>query len=438
MKSSWGKRIAEQTSSRDPRVRRRPVADAPAHPEQDQRLAKPGADALGRAPAMALSEANVPADIAQPLVSTSTLPPPFCQAVLTGPIQAVLDEYAKGLVTSEDEHTSSLARFFLKQGPQLHATREAIAQVTNVPRAKIETCLCTLANAFVHTYQMQRRLLEQTLADSNAELLAYFEVSRYDETPMKVSQRQQLSSSSSTPTTSLVPASSPSSSATTPGAGQSRRAVEGVSLPAVAVISKLFAVESRFTMLVKVPDSCTPQTGPSQYVIFQGTSLSPLHVVERATTECIYTCLLESSHVSEAASQFKFKARTTTTDQAGSNYVAEKAVLAKRPGWSGLRLPRNVHLVANSFTPDLCICGRAHHWSHCIFLELILWVQHDGLPTVSHCSSIWFALRGLGRPRPRLMWLPTATLSWSSLLAQAAIWRSSATYSKPFLMGTGA
>ena len=348
MQSSWSKRISAQAAARGPQPHRRQAARAAEEGEQEQ-LAPQGGAVAPRGLPLPPAEANVPQDIVRQLTSPSSMCTPFCHALLQSSVSTVLDHCARDQSVGLDEHTTAMAQFFLRQRPQLHASREAISQVTNVPRAKIEACLSTLANAILHTDQVQRRVFEQAIVNSNVSLIAYFEVSRYDETPMKVSQRQQLGQSSTSAPSSRAPASSPVI-ADRPGSSIHPHDQAGVSLPAVAVISKLFAVENRFAILVKVNNVEDTSEPAGKYVLFQGVSLTPLHIVDRATAECLQACLLESSHATDASNQFRFKARTTTTDQAGSNQLAEKAVLSQRPGWSGLHLPCNVHLVANAFS----------------------------------------------------------------------------------------
>ena len=76
--------------------------------------------------------------------------------------------------------------------------------------------------------------------------------------------------------------------------------------------------------------------------------------------------MIESSPAGVFAESFRFKARIATTDQAGSNYGAERTVMATRsPEWAHCHLPCNVHIIAAVFSKtfklmDADISGMVH------------------------------------------------------------------------------
>eukprot|EP00975_Prorocentrum_lima_P063312 12890779-Prorocentrum_lima.AAC.1 len=60
---------------------------------------------------------------------------------------------------------------------------------------RIEPCLCSVASALFHSDQHSRRAFEHTLVESGAVLALHVNISRYDATPMPVTQTQIIDQS---------------------------------------------------------------------------------------------------------------------------------------------------------------------------------------------------------------------------------------------------
>ena len=102
-------------------------------------------------------------------------------------------------------------------------------------------------------------------------------------------------------------------------------------------------------MVLKVLEPISEEL-QTQYVVLQGSCLAGLRLLDRATGECQFRCLQDSSPTSLAANRFKFKVRATTTDQAAANHSAETAFMQGRSeqNWAHLHLPCNMHIIAKA------------------------------------------------------------------------------------------
>ena len=292
-------------------------------------------------PKVAAIQADVKEQDLQGLLALKPLS--FCPGLLQGSISAVLNGLVKSPESIHATPLAKLADFFLSSTKLLHTSKESIAKLTGVPPDRVEPNLSLLANTMLHMDQVSRRDFEKMISTSGMDLVAYIELSRYDETPMKVGQQHSVpamaSSAKSTPTTWSSGSLGPSSSSVLQDHLNT------------ATPSKLFSIENKVLMILKMPNSDdTADPADPGFIAVLASNLTSHRILSRATGDVLMSCLLDASSTSEHASGFHLKMRATTTDQAGSNNTAEQGVLQKRPGWTGLHLPCLAHIVAGCFS----------------------------------------------------------------------------------------
>ena len=240
--------------------------------------------------------------------------------------------------------------FFQKHHAQLHASKEALSKLTGVSPDLLESKVGLLANVFQWVDREDHIHFQQTMASTGATLIAFAELNRYDETPLRIRHRGPPPELADVVPGSHEPQSQPHGQGVP---SLKHRSSLKVPLKALATVSKVFAVESKYWMLVRI-DPTTPDEEVAFYA-FKSTGLNLLHLVDKATAPTFLTCLKQSTISSEHTEGFKFKVRATTTDQAPSNYNAEQGVMASRPGWSSLHLPCNMHILARSFSKTFAL-----------------------------------------------------------------------------------
>eukprot|EP00971_Amphidinium_carterae_P181294 3596568-Amphidinium_carterae.1 len=84
-------------------------------------------------------------------------------------------------------------RFYLQRQSLLHASKEAVSQQICVPVDKLERNLVMLISAYRHLEHMQRQQVVNLCKSGLATPLCYLDISRYDETPMRVSFKNAFS-----------------------------------------------------------------------------------------------------------------------------------------------------------------------------------------------------------------------------------------------------
>ena len=120
-------------------------------------------------------------------------------------------------------------------------------------------------------------------------------------------------------------------------------------------IEKMFSTEQRYAVLIKTEVE-TSDGLADEFVALTGAGLTWNQLLSRATGPCLKRALLETNSVSQAANAFAFKARVTTTDQAGSNTVAEQLMCGSRgKAWTGLHLYCNAHHTARALTKTMSL-----------------------------------------------------------------------------------
>ena len=273
-------------------------------------------------------------------------PPPFWPNVLAplfADVALLASTSSMASPTSLEAEMDRVANYFCKTDRQLHSSKAALSQLVQCPAQKLEPHLGVLAATLIHCDGSQRAAFEAAVSASACTLVAYVELSRFDETPVKVGQKHLLRPETHRRQTPH-PSQPASATAEVRGLSDSSLARTAARLPTTDTVTKLMAVENKFLCLIYVDPHAQPESGGDapQYICFTGSSLSHLRMLERATGQCILECLLGNSLSSPSCNHFKIKLRSATTDQAQSN-------LSAREGWHGLHLPCNVHIIARSF-----------------------------------------------------------------------------------------
>ena len=243
-----------------------------------------------------------------------------------------------------DAAVQKLGSFYLERPRALHATKAVLGTLLNLDPKKIEPGLCSLASALIHTDRQFRHQLEAAAAGSDQQLMLYLDINRFDETPMKVSVRQNLDNLLFNPLQDVVgpqpPQADPLSHPDVRGRHQAR----------ASTTAKLFASEQRYAMVIRRAWRQDFE-GDSPYLFLQGQALTNLQVLERATGAVMKEALLLNNGVSRSANDFVYKVRVTTTDMAPANALAEASIMRERDAnWSHLHLPCNVHIISRIFT----------------------------------------------------------------------------------------
>ena len=267
-------------------------------------------------------------------------PPVWQPAHLQRTFNAIVEGCRSTPAPSVDVSLTPIAEFFVQHPSRLHGSKAAISKLMGVEPKKVEPHLMALADSMLQLDHCKRQALERSLTQSGAQLLLYTDVVRYDETPMKVGQRQL-------PEDLGIPSHTTLGGIGAPHGPMPHAELQGGSLGRAASQAKLLATDSKFVMLVKFPSDGAPSLA-GRYVHLMGSSLTSLQVVERTTGPVLKRALLENNFVSEHSNSFQFKCRMVTTDMHPGNLAAEKLVMKDRPGWSHLHFGCNVHVAARA------------------------------------------------------------------------------------------
>jgi len=235
-----------------------------------------------------------------------------------------------------DEVTEKLADHYLVKPTATVGSIAAMSDLLGVNCREVQPSMCRLAAAHVAFDRWMRGRFEKSVARSGANLILYADLQRYDETPMPVTRRESLFD---------VLRDLPVEEAAVcqyPGNQKLSLQASGYQVGKISTPAKIFATESRFAILVRMP----PERG-GHLQCFIGEALNWLQLLDRCTAEVVLQALAESCGVSAFADEFDFRVRGTTVDQHPSNIKAEAEMCRNRgPGWVSLRLPCNVHIVA--------------------------------------------------------------------------------------------
>ena len=253
-------------------------------------------------------------------------------------VLSACDPISEETLLASDADIAKVAAFYFDDSPMLHSSKVSIGRLCGVPPEKLEPALTLIVNALLHLERERHCQLEQTLvSDSTVELVSYVELSRYDETPMKVTQVHGIHDVQDT---ALPEAPGPSQSEA--GKGSVPPSSSGLTFRAASV-AKMFSTQTQVALLVKC-EVQEEQGAVDQLVGLITTTSTWNQLLSRATGECLAAALQETSPISHASTAFGFRARVSTTDQAPANLVAERLMLQLRgEGCAGLHLFCNVH-----------------------------------------------------------------------------------------------
>ena len=287
---------------------------------------------------------NVPQDTLRDLLSPLT---GQVQTTNLAPVvRAVLHQ---SQITKEKEAVHKMvekvSRFYLEAGRTPHCSKAAMALMLEVPVKTIEPTLITIVNGLLHFEKWQCSILEKACCTGQLKPLLYIDSNRFDETPIRVRVKEVLSN----PLTGHFP----DIGAATPGDAPKSVLDAAMSqfFTQTTAVCKLLAVDNKFTLLLKKENygSEAAASFADKYVAIQGPSLCHLQCLERAIGATMLQGFLENLGVSKHVQDVPMKIRSTCTDQAGSNKVAEDALRSRLgPGWLGLHHPCNVHKVARA------------------------------------------------------------------------------------------
>ena len=186
-----------------------------------------------------------------------------------------------------DADLARVASFYLdEQQPTLHSSKTSIAQLTGVGADKLEPHLGLLINTLLHLDRQQQCSLEESIVqDSGAELVAYIEFSRYDETPMKVTHSHRLGQ------WDLALPSTPGGLPPPELADQRGGDANSLAFKA-ATVSKMFNTQHQVAMLLK----CGFQTDAGldeQLLAVTSSAHTWNQLLGNATGECLSHCCLD-------------------------------------------------------------------------------------------------------------------------------------------------
>ena len=248
-------------------------------------------------------------------------------------------------------HLIDIAKFYCHADAKLHASKEAVSRIVGVAPAQLDDALAVFTNTLIHLSRATNQQIEQILVNSQAELLMYAEVSRYDETPMKVAHTQSvLQDSLAADTAGDFPAAASGWSSAHAGVGVNT-AFDYKS----SGLSKMFSTESKYVMVTKLPVE-GPTGLTEQFFVFTGQHLTWNQLLNRATAPVMMQAIAETAAVTKFANQFALRVRAATTDQASANILLEKTISEAREGsWCNLHLLCNAHHCARVHSKSLTL-----------------------------------------------------------------------------------
>ena len=280
---------------------------------------------------------SIPADVETGLYSE---PSTWAETALAPYLGNVWDKHA-GVqdILHESGVAERLASFYCSSESRLHISKEAASQISNVPAMELEPLLSMFATALTELDRASRVHLEHQVAASGCKLICYLDLAKYDETPMRVRSSHVLEQLlGGPPTRAGGQHEGPQPVAYAEGSRP------GQANAPIAASSKLLQTESKFAMLVQLPEKEVDAAKPPRYCMISGTSLSWMQSLEKGTSLCLRKALSRVHAVSHSATQFASRLRVATTDEAASNKATEKSIAASlSPGWDALHF----HCIVN-------------------------------------------------------------------------------------------
>eukprot|EP00971_Amphidinium_carterae_P231090 4586009-Amphidinium_carterae.2 len=232
-----------------------------------------------------------------------------------------------------DQVTFQLARHYLDSHYHL-ASGVVLEKEFSKNRDELKERILRLASSATILQRHFRHHLEDALTRLPQKcLLAYYDVSCYDETPMNISIRHA---------NPMIGEAEDITAVGTASCGPPDPSYQHHNRNNLLTTKvKMLQVQSKFGCLV------WPLENP---FLLYGSAYNPLFGMQRSTAEVTFECLKRADGVSSAVNRFQFKCRTTCVDRASSNPLAEHAVNACRePSWSETLLHCDTHHIATSF-----------------------------------------------------------------------------------------
>ena len=300
-------------------------ADAPPADALAEERAAGEAAAVPGKPA---TKVDVPAEtfalLAQPSNTT------YAESPLNNTVQEILSHPLAGSPVSQlDWDTDTLQNFFFdEEAPKLHASKQVLASMLAISPENIEPKMGVLAESLLVMEKRCRALLEESVAaseDTTNKLLLYIDLSKYDETPMPVTHRQDIAASQAAAPGSGGPRPAGAADVATDSSTRS------VQLKA-STVSKMLSCQEHFAFLIE----CQVE-GPSgltvDYVSFIGNSLTCNQLLEKNTGKNLATAVTEGMSISKHAEKFAMKCRVAVTDLFSGNLTGEQHIMGLRgPG----------------------------------------------------------------------------------------------------------
>ena len=340
MSSGWDDYIAEKESGWDQvAVHHSDVSDASMENTEIAPAAPPAS--AGVALAVGSPKAQVPEEVLQAL----RVPQPLMQCPLAPHLEYVMGQVPfQELVCDPSKGCGafkSLADFFMGPDVKLHSSKKVVCDHASVSHKQLDEYMALLTSCTLQLDRQSRARVEEALVSSAVELLMYLDLSRYDETPLKIAH-DHSQQGPSTSSGSALPSSWPQGNASeVPGPSSSGRTTS---------VAKILSSQHKAVFVFKV-FSADGLQDEDEVVALIYNSLSWNQILGSASGACLARALLESTGVTPHSKEFILKIRACSSDAAPSNLLAEKFVLASRdPEWVPLHLTCNVHKISRSMT----------------------------------------------------------------------------------------
>eukprot|EP00971_Amphidinium_carterae_P206033 4088861-Amphidinium_carterae.1 len=232
-----------------------------------------------------------------------------------------------------DKQLLALAsRFLATEKPYHLAAACIVEQETDVSRKTITLKLQRLACNICLFQRYQRAWLEDILTHSagHSGLLLYLEQACYDETPMLTTLKTRLAMT-------ITVGASVGPMVVPPHLSFVSASDEADVPMTLTTTGKLLQHQTGYAMLLRVVD---------KFFMFMSEVYNPILAMPCTTGEALKQTLDSSCSTSVAANRFSTRCRSAVVDKHGSNGLAERLILAKRPGWESLQFHCGVHIVS--------------------------------------------------------------------------------------------
>ena len=207
----------------------------------------------------------------------------------------------------------------------------ALAETLSISGKKAKVVTHRVCATIALRAEALRRRLEAILAseDSSATCVFYNDNSRYDETPMRSRVREAFTQ---------LPSQLRRADSAAATLGVRDSAVVKVS--SVGAVAKIFQTEQSCGMVLKCGAEFVT-------VVIHGMTL--LQALESTKSRVVVAALMQRSAVSQAARAFPFRVRSSCSDKASNNKLAERIIARTRSGWSHNHNDCDVHIVSTCY-----------------------------------------------------------------------------------------